>query len=57
MPTGACRPERRVEDRNEGWRPQDDGADSLTNCPGGCLPPTAQQFQIAEMQKWLDLCA
>jgi hypothetical protein len=57
MPTGACRPEWRAEDRNEQWRPQGDDSNSLTDCPGGYRPPTAQECQIPDMQKWLDLCA
>jgi hypothetical protein len=57
MPTGACRPEWGLEERNEEWRPQGDGADSLTDCPGGYGLPSAQERQIPDMQKWLDLCA
>jgi hypothetical protein len=57
MPTGACRPEWSSEDRNEEWRPQGDGADSLANRPGGYRPPSAQECQIPDMQEWLDLCA
>jgi hypothetical protein len=58
MPTGACRPEWGAEDRNEEGRPQSrKGADSLTDRPGGYRPPSAQECQIADVQKWLDLCA
>jgi hypothetical protein len=57
MPTGACRPEWTEEDHNEERRPQGDCADSLTDCPGAYRPPSAQECQISDMQKWLDLCA
>jgi hypothetical protein len=57
MPTGACRPEWWADERNEEGRPQGDGADSLTDCPAGYRPPSAQECQILDMQEWLDLCA
>jgi hypothetical protein len=57
MPTGACRPEWRSEDRNEECRSQGDGADSLTDCPGAYRPPSAQECKVHDVQEWLDRCA
>jgi len=39
--------------RFRGWQV----ADSLADCPSEYLPPSAQQCEITEMLKWLDLCA
>jgi hypothetical protein len=58
MPTHAYRPERTAEDCTEQRRPRGrEVADSLADRHSGYLPPSAQQCQIAEMQKWIDLCA
>jgi hypothetical protein len=58
MPTCDHRPERTGQDfaeqkRLRVWQ----FADPLAERPGESLPQSAQQFESAEMLKWIDLCA
>jgi hypothetical protein len=58
MPTGGYRSERTAEGCSEQERLRSrEAADSLAGRPSGYLPPSDQQCGIADMQKWLDLCA
>jgi hypothetical protein len=58
MLTCEHRPDRTCQDCTEqrrfrGWQ----AADSPADRPSEYLPPSARQCEIAEMQKWIDLCA
>ncbi len=58
MPTCEHRLERTGQDCAESRRLRVwQVADPLADCPGESLPPSAQQLESAEMQKWIDLCA
>jgi hypothetical protein len=58
MPTCEHRPERTCQDCTEQWRLRAwPVVDSLADFTSEYLPPSDQQGEIAEMQKWIDLCA